>query len=68
MRANIFCMDNRDKLNELKERMGMNWKEFAEYFGIPYRTVQDWHLGNRTMPDYLLRLMIYKVETEKLLK
>jgi DNA-binding transcriptional regulator YiaG len=23
----------------------MNKKEFAEYLGIPYRTLQDWELG-----------------------
>ena len=42
----------------------MNRREFAEYFGIPYRTMQDWELGNRQMPEYLLRLMMYKVKTE----
>ena len=44
----------------------MNWKAFAQYFDIPYRTVQDWYLGKRGMPDYLLRLMSYKIETEAL--
>ena len=42
--------------------------EFAEYFEIPYRTVQDWELGNRRMPYYLLRLMVYKVDKENLAK
>ena len=46
----------------------MNRKEFCEYFNIPYRTVTDWELGNRKMPDYLLRLMKYKVEMEKLVE
>ena len=58
----------KDKLIELRMQTGMNRKEFAEYFGIPYRTMQDWELGNRKMPDYLLRLMMYKVEMEKLRK
>lgn len=43
----------------------MNRRQFAEYFEIPYRTMQDWELGSRKMPDYLLRLMVYKVETEQ---
>lgn len=42
----------------------MNRREFAEYFEIPYRTVQEWELGNRKMPEYLLRLMVYKVRME----
>ncbi len=59
-------MDNRDFLIELRTSTGMTRKEFCEYFEIPYRTLQDWELGNRKMPDYLLRLMAYKVEMEKI--
>ena len=55
-------------LIKLREDMGMNRRQFSDYFGIPYRTVQDWELGNRTMPDYLLRLMVYKANAEKLVK
>ena len=29
-------------------------------------TVTDWELGNRRVPQYLLRLMAYKIEIEKL--
>ncbi|MBQ7926124.1 MAG: transcriptional regulator [Lachnospiraceae bacterium] len=54
----------KEKLISLREMTGMNRREFAEYFGIPYRTMQDWELGNRQMPEYLLRLMMYKVKTE----
>lgn len=56
----------KDKLRNLRENTGMNRRQFAEYFGIPYRTMQDWELGNRQMPEYLFRLMVYKVEMEKL--
>lgn len=59
-------MELREKLLELRKSTGMNRRQFAEYFGIPYRTVQDWELGNRTMPEYLLRLMVYKLNVEKL--
>lgn len=59
-------MELREKLLELRKSTGMKRRQFAEYFGIPYRTVQDWELGNRTMPEYLLRLMVYKLNVEKL--
>lgn len=58
-------METRDYLIELRDSTGMSRKEFCEYFEIPYRTLQDWELGNRKMPDYLLRLMAYKIEMEK---
>lgn len=61
-------MESREILLELRQETGMNRKEFAAYFGIPYRTVQDWELGNRQMPEYLLRLMAYKLKVEKLVK
>jgi len=62
----VTCMDSRDYLIELRNSTGMSRKEFCAYFEIPYRTLQDWELGNRKMPDYLLRLMAYKIEMEKL--
>lgn len=61
-------MTSGEELLELRKFTGMNRREFAEYFEIPYRTVQDWELGNRRMPYYLLRLMVYKVDKENLAK
>lgn len=59
---------NMELLIQLRKESGMNRKEFCEYFEIPYRTMEDWEHGRRTMPDYLLRLMTYKVNMEKLVK
>ena len=61
-------MDSREILRKLREDTGMNRRQFSDYFGIPYRTIQDWELGNRKMPEYLLRLMLYKANMEKLVK
>ena len=35
-------MTSGEELLELRKSTGMNRREFAEYFEIPYRTVQDW--------------------------
>ena len=59
-------MEAREELKKLRESTGMNRKEFCEYFEIPYMTETDWELGNRMVPRYLLRLMAYKIEIEKL--
>ena len=56
----------KEELRKLRESTGMNRKEFCEYVEIPYMTVTDWELGNRRVPPYLLRLMAYKIEMEKL--
>lgn len=59
-------MEAREKLRKLRESTGMNRKEFCEYFEIPYMTETDWELGNRRIPQYLLHLMEYKIQMEKL--
>lgn len=72
---NIMCdvsrgiiMEAGGELKRLRESTGMNRKEFCEYFGIPYMTETDWELGNRRVPQDLLRLMEYKIQMEKLTK
>jgi DNA-binding transcriptional regulator YiaG len=49
---------------ELRELSGMNMTQFAKYFNIPYRTIQDWEYENRKCPVYVLELMRYKLEKE----
>ena len=61
-------MESKDYIIELRDSTGMTRREFCEYFEIPYRTVQDWELGNRKMPEYLFRLMEYKLQMEKMIK
>lgn len=61
-------MDCRSKMRELRERTGMNRKEFCEFFEIPYRTVTDWELGNRHAPEYVLRLLEYYIRHENIRK
>ena len=57
-------------LKELRIASGMARKEFAEYFGISYRTVQKWELHDtgspegRKCPEYLQNLMRYKLVKE----
>ena len=63
-----WYLEDKDRLVAMRKECGMKQKEFAEYFGIPVRTLQDWERGVRHMPDYLLRLMIYKLEIEKLIE
>jgi len=54
-------------LKDIRTDSGMNRREFAEYFGIPLRTMEDWEGVKRKMPDYLLRLMEYKLRMEGLI-
>ncbi len=57
-----------EKLKDLRLETGMNRKEFAEYFEIPLRTIEDWEADKRKMPQYLLRLIEYRLRIEALQK
>ena len=53
---------------ELRQKSGMTQQQFAEYFGIPKRTIEDWERGARKCNDYLIELMAYKLENENIIK
>ncbi len=55
-------------LLELRAKTGLNRKVFAEYLKIPYRTLQDWELGNNPMPEYIYRLIEYQVKMDEYFK
>ena len=52
------------ELHILRNEIGLNRKEFAIEYGIPLRTIEDWEHGKRKMPDYLLRLLAYRVKMD----
>lgn len=37
----------------------------AKRFGIPLRTVQDWHGGRRVPPEYVVQMMVELLEKDK---
>lgn len=57
------------KLNEsirtLRAETGMSRKKFAEHFGIPLRTMEDWEANRRTPPEYIPRLLEYQWKYEQ---
>lgn len=53
---------------ELRKLSGMSQRKYAEYFGIPRRTVEDWDSGKRACTDYLLALMEYKLIKENIIE
>lgn len=48
----------------LRTASGMSRKDFAAYFGLPYRTLQAWEIGDREAPEYLVDLIEYKLRNE----
>lgn len=54
-------------IKELRTASGMTQKRFAEYFGIPKRTLEDWESGKRKPPEYTVKLLEYKLKKEQLI-
>ena len=54
-----------ERLIRIREKLGLNRKEFSEYMGIPLRSLEEWEAGRRKMPNYLLRLISYYVGINK---
>jgi len=44
-------------MKEFRKSIGLSQAAFAEYFGIPVRTLQEWEQERRTPPAYILELM-----------
>ena len=55
-------------MKELRQKTGMNTKQFSNYLHIPYRTIMNWETGIRNCPDYVRELAEYKLRKEGLLK
>lgn len=51
-------------INEMLERAGWTQRQFSGYFGIPYRTVQNWAEGSSNPTDYVRSLIQYKLFKE----
>lgn len=57
-------------IKELRQRTGLSQNEFAEYFEIPLRTIQEWEQGRREPSDYILKMMfrIWNFENQSIIK
>ena len=54
-------------VKELVRLTGMTQKQYAEYFGIPFRTVLNWITGQEKWKEYWLKHMTYKLQKDGLI-
>lgn len=55
-------------IKELRDKMGLSQSKFADYIGIPVRTLQTWEQGSRTPPEYVMGLIERVMRLEGKLK
>ena len=51
-------------IKEVCERYQISQSALARRFGIPLRTVQDWHGSRRTPPEYVVRMIAEILDRE----
>ena len=51
-------------IREMRMCLGDTQSEFAERYGIPFRTVQNWEAGVRTPPKYITDLLESRTRTD----
>ena len=44
-------------IKELRDMTGLSQGKFAEKYGIPRRSIENWEGGQRTPPEYVLKLL-----------
>lgn len=57
-------MDDKERLKKLRKELGLSQAKFAEKFGIPIRTIQDWEYGKREIRSYIVNMMYKIIELE----
>lgn len=53
-----------DAVMEIRMKSGLSQKKFAEKYEIPFRTFQDWELGNRIPPTYVVEMLAKVADLE----
>lgn len=53
-------------IKTLRDITNMTQREFAEYFNIPKRTIENWEGNKRNPPEYVVELIEYKIKKERL--
>lgn len=49
-------------IKEAREAKGISRAELSRALGIPKRTLENWDAGTRKPPDWLVKLIVEKIE------
>ena len=53
----MLAEETRETFREIVAQTGLSLAKFAEYYEIPLRSVENWSGGQRTAPDYVIKLL-----------
>ena len=52
------------EIREMRTKLGDTQSEFADRYRIPFRTIQNWELGVRKPPEYIVKLLERQVKED----
>ena len=55
--ADLKEKEQREEFREIVAQTGLSLAKFAERYEIPRRSVENWSGGQRTAPDYVIKLL-----------
>lgn len=55
------------QIKDLRRAVNLTQQEFADYFEVSRRTLENWESGRNEPADYLIKLMEYKLRKEGIL-
>ncbi|MDO4500308.1 MAG: hypothetical protein Q4B60_03425 [Erysipelotrichaceae bacterium] len=52
----------------MRDMLGDTQMEFSKRYNIPFRTIQNWELGSRKPPEYVIELLKQRIENDMINK
>ncbi len=49
-------------VKSLRKKTGLSQSDFCKCYDIPVATLRDWEQGRRKCPEYVIKLLDFKVE------
>lgn len=51
-------------IKEIRQLTNLSQPKFCEKYGIPLQTLRKWEQGRRSLPDYVVELLEFKVKSD----
>lgn len=56
------------QIKEIRLQMGLSQSQFADYFNIPVKTIQNWEIERTQPPVYVLDMIIRILRCEQTIR
>lgn len=55
-------------IRAIREHTGLSQSKFSAALNIPVRTLQQWEIGARSCPEYVVELIAYRVQHDPIFR